>query len=146
MFGSAAVLLVPSVCMGPQGAPPPHIDGLAPSAVQRGTKARVEITGARLDRTQRVTFDDVTGLQVLVHRRQADRIWMELDVAADVSVGARELRLITPDGTSNAVSIHVGDLPVVREIEPDTSSGEGQSIRTPAMVCGRIRTSHAQRV
>lgn len=118
--------------------PPPTIQKSSVVVVQRGTTVKLEITGNNLLRTQRLVFDDRSGLVAEINRRAKDRIHVVLTVDAKAKTGKRELRIITPSGASNPVTIRIGLLPVTIEKEPNNRRGQANKLRAPSIVCGSI--------
>ncbi len=49
---------------------------------------------------------------------------IEVTFAEDAEMGRREIRVQTPDGISNPLAFHVGQLPEHREVEPNDEKGD----------------------
>src|SRR5947209_5457662 len=64
---------------------------------------------------------------------------IQFQVAADALPGPRELRILGPNGASNAARITVGTLPEIGETEPNNKPEEAQALKElPVTVDGRI--------
>src|SRR2546421_8282303 len=59
-------------------------------------------------------------------------------VTPDAARGAREIRLITPNGITKPFLIYVEDFAAVAEKEPNNSIAEAQMVKLPAIIVGSI--------
>ena len=78
-----------------------------------------------------------------VNTQLAERVLLDLTVAADAAPGDRELRFKTPAGLTNPVRFQVGTLPEVFEVEPNdriasATPNTGPAIELPAVLNGQV--------
>ncbi len=68
-----------------------------------------------------------------------EQVTLRCTVNQDAEPGAYELRLKTPQGLSNVIIFHVGEVPEVREAEPnDREPEEEQHLTMPMVVNGQV--------
>jgi len=68
-----------------------------------------------------------------------EQVTLRCTVNQNAEPGAYELRLKTPRGLSNAIIFHVGEVPEVREVEPnDRDPEEEQHLAMPVVVNGQV--------
>ncbi|MBL7076248.1 MAG: PPC domain-containing protein [Kiritimatiellae bacterium] len=68
-----------------------------------------------------------------------ERVTLRCTIGPQAKPGAYELRLKTPKGLSNAIVFQVGEVPEVRETEPnDREPEEDQQLTLPAVVNGQV--------
>jgi hypothetical protein len=136
----ASLLLTPV----PALAQAPRITGVFPPGARRGASGSITLTGENLKPGSQVL---VSGEGVTAHlgparadpKKGDSALALQLQVAADALPGARELRVLGPDGASNAARITVGTLPEMVEMEPNNKPEEAQSLTAlPVTVYGRI--------
>lgn len=145
-------------CLGiAADAPPlrePRAISLAPLACQRATPAVIAVRGEGLADATSVFFEPPhPGLRASIAKveteppseasirakRSFDLVHLRLELTADLPEGAYPLRIVTPRGFTNAMSIYVMGAPV--EAEPagthDTVNG-AVPLKVPGIVAGRI--------
>ncbi|RMF86621.1 MAG: hypothetical protein D6741_21670, partial [Planctomycetota bacterium] len=121
-----------------------HIDHIFPAGGTRGTTLQIEVVGDDLVGSDavRVSGEGVTGK--VVETKPATKTSkaiavVELTIDADAPVGLRDLRLHSPAGFTNRAFFAVGDLPQVRETEPNSLFSQAQQIeKTPVTIDGQI--------
>src|SRR5258706_6534080 len=59
-------------------------------------------------------------------------------VTPDAARGAREIRVVTPNGITKPFLLYVEDFAAVAEKEPDNSIAEAQIVKLPAIIVGSI--------
>ncbi|GAB6166744.1 hypothetical protein JCM19992_27440 [Thermostilla marina] len=137
-----AWLLLPAVVFG-QGVTG-HIDHIFPAGGTRGTTLQVEVVGDDLAACDgvRVSGRGVTGKVVETKpptKTSKAVAVVELTIDAEAPVGLRDLRLHSPAGFTNRAIFAVGDLPQVREVEPNSLFTQAQKIEsTPITIDGQI--------
>ena len=83
---------------------------------------------------------EVVGVEAAEDKKGVDRLRVRLSLAADLELGAHDLRVITPHGLSNALRTLAHESPAFREQdEPHERAVDAQPIAAwPAAVHGRI--------
>ncbi len=66
------------------------------------------------------------------------KINLRITASEDAQLGVRDLRLLTPRGTSTLGQLVVVRDPVVYEIAKNNTAAEAQEVTLPATICGRI--------
>jgi len=129
----------------------PLLNSASPCAVQVGTTSECMLTA---------TYGNVGAYQVLVSgrgvtgevvepvpasvlstptpSRTEGKIKVRFTAAADAPAGIRDVRLLTPNGPSSVGQIVIVRDPVVREVNPNNSMKQAQSITLPVTLCGAI--------
>jgi hypothetical protein len=127
----------------------PVITSLHPFTLQRGTSIAAVIRGSGL-RGASTAFLNGAPLNIEIEavepepagssRRPADLVRVRITAQADAKSGRYSFRLITPHGVSNALPVHIAELPV--ELEPPGShETPGSAVRVraaPAVYSGRL--------
>lgn len=116
----------------------PSISGIFPPGGRAGTTIDCTISGAALADAQSVL---VSGAGVKVERRDAptkDSFPARIVIEPGAEVGAREVRLVTNHGATNAGHLWVGRYPDLLEKEPNDGLATAQPLAgLPATVSGR---------
>lgn len=73
----------------------------------------------------------------------AQQVKVRLRISEDCPLGTQRLRIRTATGVSDLQNFHVGALPVVEEVEPNTSFDQPQSLSLNVTVHGRIDNEDA---
>lgn len=135
LLGAAMVLGV----IAPAAAQAPTFSHAFPPGVQVGAKAALTISGGNLKGATAVLVSG-TGVQAVITKNtDAASLPVEVSAAPDVLPGMRELRVVTPGGTSNAGRIWVGNYPELNETEPNNTLGQAQKLATlPVTVNGQV--------
>jgi hypothetical protein len=117
----------------------PNLGFVFPPGGQAGTKAPATVNGANLQDATAVLLSG-EGVQAdITNKTNAAALALDLTIAPTATPGPREVRVVTPRGTSNAGRIWVGSYPEVNEIEPNTSLPTGQKLdKLPVTVNGQI--------
>lgn len=141
-------LLIAGLALGfltPAHAQAPSVNGIFPAGGQAGKTVECSLTGANLADVQSVV---VSGAGVTVEKAaggSATACPVKLHLDASAEVGAREIRVVTKQGASNAARIWVGRYPSVLEKEPNDSLKEVQPLTgTPVTVDGRLEKATDQ--
>jgi hypothetical protein len=120
-------------------APEPHIGFIYPAGGQRGQTVEVTVSGQDFKDAQaiRVTGEGVTA--ALVKAVDDKTLNLKVTIAPNAPAGQRDLRVVTPGGASNRFRFIVGELPEVREAEPNSGVAEAQRLEaTPVVVNGQL--------
>ena len=89
-----------------------HVESIAPPFVERGKTTRVTFTGRDLGTALDLWHSLPAGaMKAVPVESNADRIVMDVTVAADAPVGVCGVRIATKDGLTNACLLMVEDLP-----------------------------------
>lgn len=123
----------------------PSLGSLSPYGGQRGTEVEVVLSGSNLHDAEELLIDD-TGVEILSvevpkdgnGNPVGDHVKARLKLAETVALGAKRVRIRTRTGLTNLKVFHVGALPVVDEVEPNTIFTEPQVIDQNVTVHGRI--------
>jgi len=133
----------------------PHIHYVFPAGGRQGTSFEITVGGQDILDTNsvRITGKGVAVKlievktppkpKIRVRSQTGDEIWdvgrISVTIAPDARPGERDIRLVTPKGVSNRFRFIVGQLPEVREVEPNTNKGEAQRLKSlPVVVNGQI--------
>lgn len=131
----------------------PHITHIFPAGGQKGTTVELSVRGRHLvGATEvRISGQGAAGKVVSVEHKEPDKKKRRLDAAdnpdtalievtleADAEPGERDLRLISPGGVSNRFRFYVGQVPELKEVEPNSLKEEAQVIESlPMLVNGQ---------
>lgn len=117
----------------------PQIGFVHPSGAIRGAKSTVTVSGSNLQGATALLVSG-TGIQAaIVKNTEGGAMPVELTVAPDAAPGLREVRVVTPRGSSNAGRVWVGTYPDAVETEPNNSASQPQKLeKTPIVVNGQV--------
>lgn len=138
--------------------PVPKLNSVSPEYVQRGASVDLLFAGDDLARTISFLVSGEPGIRIelisasepavqiqsskggisAAGQQDNKNVSARLTVAPDAPLGSREVRAVTPDGVSNPITLHVGHLPEIAEIDAHQSAEQAQSITLPVAVTGRI--------
>ena len=142
----------------------PKITSLAPDWIQRGTTLDVNFAGSGLGSVTGLVFSGESGLSaslvvetskpnvmvesvsksISVAGTSSDRsksLHTHIAVATDAPLGTREVRAVGPNGISEPLTITVGAVPEVVEVEPNNSIEQAQMISVGSVIAGVIQSS-----
>ncbi|QDV79416.1 pre-peptidase C-terminal domain-containing protein [Botrimarina mediterranea] len=118
----------------------PRINQLAPQGVRRGAEVTVKLLGPRVGAEPQEILFDAPGLSVVkLEPTDGNTLQATLKVAEDSPLGRHAIRLRTATGVSNLVTLHVGALESVDEVEPNSTIAEAQAIPLGRTVHGVIK-------
>lgn len=141
---------------------PPAVTFFTPRGMERGTTATVTIEGINLGGASQIIFSDprVTGKilsntefpkekivipkgvvftgTIIEDTSTRNRLKLEVSVPADCELARLAFRVRTPLGTTNTVSLLLGTLDEIAEMEPNDSRARAQKITLPATINGAI--------
>ncbi len=116
--------------------PQPQINALRERLQELQKKGRDPAT---LKERAEIRDQIAASLKRLANPALAEIVVVEMTIAPDAGLGARELRLATPLGLSNPLVFCVGQLPEASEKDVKTSAADAEMIVTlPVTVNGRI--------
>jgi hypothetical protein len=144
--------------------PAPKLNSISPEWIQRGTTVQIVFSGENLGNVTGFIFSGVSGLTASnvpppappkpaltiesdlggisiadpKSTKDDKRLVATVTAASDAPLAVGEVRVITPTGVSNPLTINVGHLPEVSEKEPDNSVEQAQMISLPAAISGVI--------
>ena len=123
----------PSSSATPRSIPP------RPRGAARGSKLRVTLTGTGVGKATAVVFDE-PGLDATIvplEKPDANRLGVDLAVAADARVGLHRFGVITPLGVPPLVPFAVSAHPEAAEVEPGDDPARLKPVTLPAPSSGR---------
>jgi hypothetical protein len=118
----------------------PTINVPVPMGIQRGTSLEVTLTGANLTEPVSVwtNFPAKTSIPTDNNNgKDAGKLRVKFDVAADCPVGLYTIRVSTVHGVSNSRTFCVDDLPAVSEVETNHKKEMAQVVPIPCVITGR---------
>jgi Bacterial pre-peptidase C-terminal domain len=133
-------LLATLIGAAPARAQGPQINSLYPPGAQRGTTVTVTARGTALSRVDRilVSGEGVTAEPVADSTGDGER-QLTIAVGSGAEPGVRELRFVSPRGTSNAGYFWVGTCREIEEIEENDAPSRPQMLTPlPVTVNGRL--------
>ena len=139
--------------------PVPKLSSLSQDWLQRGTTNEITVTGESLAGASRIVLSGDGGLTASIvapakpsvnveasiggiataDASDDKKITARLIIAPDATLRPRELRVVTPNGISNPLTLNVSHLPEIAEKEPNNSTNQAQWIDLPAAVTGKIK-------
>ena len=137
----------------------PKLSSLSPEWLQRGSTVEMTLTGENLSSVTNVVFTGDAGLTATIKPSEKPVINVETSqggissvesssdkmITAKVSIGtdatlrSREIRVISPSGISNPLTLNIGPLAEFNEKEPNNATNQAQKIELPAAVTGKIK-------
>uniref|UniRef100_Q020D2 Peptidase domain protein n=1 Tax=Solibacter usitatus (strain Ellin6076) TaxID=234267 RepID=Q020D2_SOLUE len=116
----------------------PVLAWIFPAGGQRGTTVEITASGTSIvPESVLVTGGGVSGK--VLDGSVAARVKLSLTIAPDAAPGERELRILNAGGISNRFRFIVGELPEIREIEPNNEKTTAQKLPAlPLVVDGQI--------
>ncbi len=122
----------------------PQLGRIGPQGGQRGTELTVEFFGSRIGLDPQevmllnMTADD-SGLKFSgIEKVDDNRAKATLSIPADCPLGRHALRFRTASGVSNLATFHVGALPEINEVEPNSSTETPQPITSGCTINGVV--------
>lgn len=115
----------------------PAAAGVFPQGARPGVTLDAEVLGEHLDRAATVAFFD-SQVNGTVVEASPTKVKLRIVVADNAAFGPHYFRLITPQGASGPVLFRIGDLPRIREKEPNSVFAEAMPVTVPATIDGRL--------
>jgi len=147
-----------SICAVVQAQPIPKITSISPDWVQRGTSSPVLLEGENLSQIEGFIFSGEGGLSatnapaptrtfnletsrggIVPADNDEKKLRVRVTVAPDAPLGARELRVTTPTGVSEPVTLSVDFLPQIIGSEPNHDTNHAQEVELPGAINGVLR-------
>ena len=133
----------------------PELISISPQGGQRGTNVEITLIGKNISKATALIFSGegisgeigektgeaavfFSGKGVSGHIPNDSRLVAQVTIALNAALGMREIRLATPKGVSNAHPFIVGDLPEVRETEPNSAPSAANWVNLPTTISGVI--------
>ena len=110
----------------------------SPRVAVRGSKVRVTLTGTGVGRASQVVIDTPEVVATLVQAPAADRLEVDLDIAADAPPGGHVLAVRSPLGRSPGQVILITAEPDVPGVEPDDEPARARHVTLPATMVGTL--------
>ncbi|MDX1946719.1 MAG: PPC domain-containing protein [Pirellulaceae bacterium] len=130
-------LLLIAVAIAPARAVEPAFASISPLGVQRGTEVEMTFGGQRLADIKQLLFYS-PGFEVKKLEGADASVKATIAIAPDCRLGIHAIRLATNTGISNLKTFTVGNLPEVKEVEPNTLFTAPQIIPLNVTVSGSI--------
>ncbi len=139
--------------------PVPQLKSISPEWMQRGTTADVIISGENLSGLTDFAFSGDENLKAEIApparpkvrlesangnifstgaAKDDKRISAKLIISEEASLGSREVRVITPGGISNPLTIRITDTPEINEAGGKHSLTNAQEIEMPIGILGKV--------
>jgi hypothetical protein len=139
----------PAQKAGPQYLEPPQpfIAYVFPAGGQRGQTVEIDASGTNLvsidkpkENAVRVTGEGVTAR--VIEAKEPNKARVAVAIAPNADLGEREIRFLNPGGISNRFRFFVGQLPEIKEVEPNSEKDKPQRIASlPVVVNGQVMES-----
>ena len=136
----------------------PRITSISPDWVQRGTSSTVTLEGENLSQVDGFIFSGEGGLSAAIAPppvysakletsrggivpadNDEKKLRVSVTVSPDAPLGARDLRVATPSGVSEPVTLSADFLRQIIESEPNNDTNHAQRVELPASIHGVIR-------
>ncbi|MCI0535874.1 MAG: hypothetical protein L0Z50_11680, partial [Verrucomicrobiales bacterium] len=118
----------------PMPMPKPELARAEPRGMQRGVSTRLKLTGRNLFGLSELRFSSESFRgELLNDKGDSGEAWVNVNTPADLPRGSYELWLVSTNGESGKLKLHVDDLPQVMSMKP--TSGPLQPLdRLPVSV------------
>ena len=133
----------------------PQLTSISPRAAQRGQTIEITLEGRNINESAKIWFSKegikaeikkksptatvrFNGLGISGNIPTNPQLVLSFEIAPDTPLGNHQIRLITPNGVSNPQNFIVGDLPEMKEQEPNNTSNEANMLELPATVNGTV--------
>lgn len=133
----------------------PQLTSISPRAAQRGQTIEITLAGKNVNENAEIWFSK-TGIKAEIKQKSPaatvrfngsgisgnipndPRLVLSFEIAPDAPLGNHQIRLITPNGVSNPQNFIVGNLPEIKEQEPNTTPTEANMLELPVTVNGTV--------
>ncbi|MDE0315517.1 MAG: PPC domain-containing protein [Candidatus Poribacteria bacterium] len=133
----------------------PQLTSISPRAAQRGQTIDITLEGKNINENAEIWFNK-EGITAEIKKKAAaatvrfngsgisgnipdnPRLVISFQIAPEAPLGNHQIRLITPNGVSNPQNFIVGDLPEIKEQEPNATSAEANMLELPVTVNGTV--------
>ncbi len=118
-------------------ADPPRLTGTSRLGIQRGKLMEMTFQGSALDDAPRLVAPFGFQLEESAGHGSGQTRWtVRLAVDGQTAVGVYPIRVVTDSGVSNPILFAVGQVPQIREVEPNNRQEMAQPISSPVVVEG----------
>ena len=133
----------------------PQLTSISPRAAQRGQTIDVTLEGKNINENAEIWFNN-EGITAEIKKKSPaatvrfngsgisgnipnnPRLVISFQIAPEAPLGNHQIRLITPNGVSNPQNFIVGDLPEIKEQEPNATPAEANMLELPVTVNGAV--------
>ncbi len=133
----------------------PQLTSISPCAAQRGQTIEITLDGKNINENAKIWFSK-EGIKAEIKKKSPTatvrfngsgisgniptnpQLVLSFEIASDAPLGNHQIRLITPNGVSNPQNFIVGDLPEMKEQEPNSTTDEANLLELPATVNGTV--------
>lgn len=130
--------LLLSIPAGVARAASPSLGVNTPYGAQRGTELSVTFRGGLLADVQEVLFHEPGIMVKEITPGDEGHFTATLSIAPDCRLGIHDFRVRTATGISNLRTFHIGALPEIDEVEPNSDFASPQSVELGTTVNGVI--------
>jgi len=118
----------------------PQLQQIVPPGLERGAESEVRLIGARLsDAAELLLYEPgIRVVSLVAEEGNPNACVARLAPAAECRLGAHALRIRTASGLSSLMTVSVGALPVVEEVEPNNDFGQPQTVSLGTTVHGVV--------
>ena len=134
---TAAALWLAAIC-GTARAVDPDLNAVSPTGVQRGAEVELTFTGANLAKAQELLFYS-PGFTVKSLTPADNNVKALVAIAPDCRLGIHAVRLRSLEGVSDLRTFTVGNLPEVKETEPNNDFAAPQVVPLNATISGVVQ-------
>lgn len=131
-----AALFVVSIA-APALAVDPDLNAVSPTGVQRGTEVELTFSGANLGKAQELLFYS-PGFTVKSVTPADNNVKAIVAVAPDCRMGIHAVRIRSLEGISDLRTFTVGNLPEVKETEPNSDFAAPQVVPLGSTISGTV--------
>ena len=133
----------------------PQLTSVSPRAAQRGQTIDITLEGKNINENAEIWFSK-EGITAKIKKKSPaarvrfngsgisgnipnnPRLVISFQIAPEAPLGNHQIRLITPNGVSNPQNFIVGDLPEIKEQEPNAPPAEANMLELPVTVNGVV--------
>ena len=133
----------------------PQLTSVLPRAAQRGQTIDITLEGKNINENAEIWFSK-EGITAKIKKKSPaarvrfngsgisgnipnnPRLVISFQIAPEAPLGNHQIRLITPNGVSNPQNFIVGDLPEIKEQEPNATPAEANMLELPVTVNGVV--------
>ena len=133
----------------------PQLTSISPRSAQRGQTIEITLEGKNIDETAEIWLNKEGIIAEFKQRTPVatvrfngsgisgqipsnPRLVLSFEIASDAPLGNHQIRLITPKGVSNPQNFLVGNLPEMKENEPNNILDQANVLELPVTVSGVV--------
>ncbi len=117
----------------------PDLNAVTPTGVQRGTEVELTFSGANLAKSQELLFYSPGFTVKSVTPAGDNAVKAVVAIAPDTRIGIHAVRIRALEGVSDLRTFTVGNLPEVKEVEPNTDFTAPQVVPLNSTVSGIVQ-------